>query len=83
MSGLIYTLIIGALSGWLAGKLMKGGGFGVLINIVLGIVGGLIAGWVFTTLDINFIEGIVGDILKGAVGASLLLFIADLLNKNK
>lgn len=80
MSGLIYSLIIGAVAGWLAGKFMKGGGFGVLINIILGIVGGLIAGWLFTTLKINFIDGIIGDILKGAIGASLLLFVAGLIN---
>ena len=49
MSGLIYSLIIGALAGWLAGKFMKGGGFGILINIILGIVGGLISGWLFST----------------------------------
>lgn len=81
MSGLLYSLIIGALAGWLAGKFMKGGGFGVLINVVLGIVGGIVAGWLFMTLNINFIEGIVGDILKGAIGASLVLFIAGLFKK--
>ena len=81
MSGLLYSLIIGALAGWLAGKFMKGGGFGVLINIVLGIIGGIVAGWLFSTLNINFIDGIVGDILKGAIGASLVLFIAGLFKK--
>ena len=44
MSGLLYLLIIGALAGWLAGKFMKGGGYGIILNIVLGIVGGLVAG---------------------------------------
>lgn len=81
MSGLLYSLIIGALAGWLAGKFMKGGGFGVLINIVLGIIGGVVAGWLFSTLNINFIDGIVGDILKGAIGASLVLFVAGLFKK--
>jgi len=81
MDGLLYSLIIGALAGWLAGKFMKGGGFGVLMNIVLGIVGGVVAGWLFSTLNINFISGIIGDIIKGAIGASLVLFIAELLKK--
>lgn len=81
MSGLLYSLIIGALAGWLAGKFMKGGGFGVLINIVLGIIGGVVAGLLFSTLNINFIDGIVGDILKGAIGASLVLFVAGLFKK--
>jgi len=81
MSGLLYSLIVGALAGWLAGKFMKGGGFGVLINIVLGIVGGLVAGWLFSVLNINFINGMIGDILKGAIGASLVLFVAEKLKK--
>ena len=79
--GLLYSLLIGAIAGWLAGKLMKGGGFGLLINIILGIIGGFVAGWLFGELHINFIEGIIGDILKGAIGASLILFIANLFKK--
>jgi len=81
MSGLLYSLIIGALAGWLAGKFMKGGGFGVLINVVLGIIGGVVVGWLFSTLNINFIDGVIGDILKGAIGASLVLFVAGLFKK--
>jgi len=79
--GLIYSLCIGAIAGWLAGKLMKGGGFGLIINIVLGIVGGVVAGWLFTELNIHFIEGVIGDILKGAIGASIILFVANLFKK--
>lgn len=79
--GLLYSLLIGAVAGWLAGKLMKGGGFGILMNIILGIIGGVVAGWLFTKLDINFISGIVGDILKGAIGASLILFVANFFKK--
>lgn len=45
--GLLYALLIGAAAGWLAGKIMKGGGFGALINIILGIVGGLVGNWYF------------------------------------
>ncbi len=81
MGGLLYSLIIGALAGWLAGKFMKGGGFGLLINIILGIVGGLVAGWLFSTLNINFIDGVIGDVLKGAIGASVVLFVAGLFKK--
>jgi len=81
MSGLLYSLISGALAGWLAGKFMKGGGFGVLINVVLGIIGGVVVGWLFSTLNINFIDGVIGDILKGAIGASLVLFVAGLFKK--
>ena len=44
---MLYTILIGALAGWLAGKIMKGGGFGALKNILLGIVGGFVGGWLF------------------------------------
>lgn len=79
--GLLYSLLIGAVAGWLAGKLMKGGGFGILMNIILGIIGGVVAGWLFGKLEINFMSGIVGDILKGAIGASLILFVANFFKK--
>ena len=78
---LLYSLLIGAVAGWLAGKIMKGGGYGLLINIILGIVGGLVAGWLFTKLGIDFIDGVIGDIAKGAIGAILVLFVAGLLKK--
>ncbi|WP_417953743.1 GlsB/YeaQ/YmgE family stress response membrane protein [Flagellimonas spongiicola] len=45
--GILYAILIGAAAGWLAGKIMKGGGFGALINIILGIVGGAVGNWLF------------------------------------
>ena len=79
--GLLYSLLIGAIAGWLAGKLMKGGGFGLLLNIVIGIVGGIVGNWLFATRHISFIEGVIGDILTGAIGASAILFVASLFKK--
>ncbi|WP_420573235.1 GlsB/YeaQ/YmgE family stress response membrane protein [Kordia sp.] len=79
--GLLYSLLIGAVAGWLAGKLMKGGGFGLLVNIILGILGGVVAGWLFGKLNIHISTGILGDILKGAIGATIILFVANLLKK--
>ncbi len=81
MSGLLYALLIGAVAGWAAGKLMKGGGFGVLINIILGIVGGLVGSWLFKTLNISLMGGVLGDLLTGVIGASVVLFIAGLFKK--
>lgn len=78
---LLYALLIGAVAGWLAGNLMKGGGFGLLLNIVIGIIGGLVGNWLFATLNINFIDGVIGDILTGAIGAVVILFIAGLFKK--
>lgn len=50
--GVIWYIIIGIVAGFLAGKIMRGGGFGLLINLVVGIIGGLLGGWVFGLLGI-------------------------------
>lgn len=78
---LLYSLLIGGIAGWLAGKLMKGGGFGLLLNIVIGIIGGIVGNWLFGVLNIPLVDGIVGDILTGAIGASVILFVAGLFKK--
>lgn len=78
---MIYALLIGALSGWLAGKLMKGGGFGILINILLGIVGAFVGNWLFGFLGISLMDGIVGDLITGVIGAVVVLFVIGLFKK--
>jgi uncharacterized membrane protein YeaQ/YmgE (transglycosylase-associated protein family) len=75
---LLYTLIIGAASGWLAGLLFKGGGFGILGNIVIGVVGGFIGFWLFGKLGISLGSGTISTILTSAAGAIVLLFVAGL-----
>jgi uncharacterized membrane protein YeaQ/YmgE (transglycosylase-associated protein family) len=77
----IYFLIIGALAGWGAGQLMKGGGFGLLMNIVLGIIGGVVGGWVFSLLGISSNGGLIGSLVTSLVGAVLVLFVAGLIKK--
>lgn len=72
--GLIWWIIIGAAAGWLAGKLMRGGGFGFLVNLLVGISGAVIGGWVFNLLDISA-EGKVGSLVTALVGAILLLWV--------
>lgn len=79
--GILYALLIGALAGWLAGKIMKGGGFGALINIILGIVGGVIGNWLFSTLGVHVGSGVLGDLITGVIGAVVILFIAGLFKK--
>jgi uncharacterized membrane protein YeaQ/YmgE (transglycosylase-associated protein family) len=81
MGSFLYSIIIGAVAGWIAGKLMKGGGFGILANIVLGVVGGLVGNWLFNTLGVSLMPGTGGDLLTGVIGAAALLFIAGLLKK--
>lgn len=74
ITGLIIFLAIGAVAGWLAGMLMKGGGSGLLMNIVVGIVGAVVGGFVFGLLGLSA-GGLIGSILTATVGAVLLLFV--------
>jgi uncharacterized membrane protein YeaQ/YmgE (transglycosylase-associated protein family) len=80
MSILVF-LLVGAIAGWLAGTVVKGGGFGLLGDIVVGIVGGLIAGWLFPTLGFGLGGGILGAILTSAIGAIILLLVIRLIKR--
>ena len=79
--GILYALIIGAIAGFAAGKIMKGGGFGILINIILGIIGGVVGNWLFGFLDIHIQDGVIGDLITGVIGAVVILFVAGLIKK--
>jgi uncharacterized membrane protein YeaQ/YmgE (transglycosylase-associated protein family) len=80
---LLYILIIGAIAGWLAGQLWKGGGFGLLWNIVLGIVGAFVGGWLLGKLgvSVNLGSPTVSLIVTSVIGAFVVLFIAKLIKK--
>jgi uncharacterized membrane protein YeaQ/YmgE (transglycosylase-associated protein family) len=82
-TSLLILLIIGAIAGWLAGVLVRGFGFGLIGNIVVGIVGALIAGWLLPTLGIGFTVGnpIVTSILYALIGAIVLLVIVGLFRR--
>ena len=75
---LIIFLIVGALAGWLAGLLTRGGGFGILGNMLVGVVGAIIGGWVFGLLGVATF-GLIGVLLTALVGAVLLLFAVRVL----
>lgn len=76
----LWWIIIGAVAGWLAGKLMRGGGFGFLINFLVGIAGAVIGGWVFGLLGIAA-GGVIGSLVTALVGAILLLWIISLFKR--
>ena len=78
--GLIIFLAIGAIAGWLAGLLMKGGGFGLIGNIVVGIIGAVVGGLVFGFLGISA-GGLIGSIVTATVGAVVLLAIVRVIKK--
>jgi uncharacterized membrane protein YeaQ/YmgE (transglycosylase-associated protein family) len=77
--GLLWWIIVGLIAGFLAGKVMKGGGFGVLMDIVIGMVGGIIGGWLFGMLGIFPGGGLIGSILVAFVGACILLWLVRLI----
>ena len=80
LSGLIWSVIIGLIAGWLAGKVMKGGGYGTLMDIVLGIAGGVIGGLVFGLLGLSA-SGFIGSIIVSFVGAVILIWLVRQLKK--
>jgi len=81
MEGIIIWLIVGAIAGWLAGMLVKGGGFGLIGDIIVGIVGALIAGWLLPRLGIVIGTGIIAAIIDATIGAVILLLILRLVKR--
>lgn len=75
---LLYFILIGAVAGWLAGTIMKGKGFGIIMNIVLGIVGALVGGWMFGVLGIYAGAGLIGSLITATVGAIVVIAISRL-----
>jgi uncharacterized membrane protein YeaQ/YmgE (transglycosylase-associated protein family) len=79
--GIITWLVIGAIAGWLAGVLVKGGGFGLIVDIIVGIVGAFIGGWLSGVLHISLGGGWIGSIIIAVIGAVILLFILRLIKR--
>jgi len=79
--GLLATLVIGAIAGWLAGQIVRGAGFGLIGNIVIGIIGALVAGWVLPQIGVVLAAGLLGQILDATVGAIIVLVILSLIKR--
>jgi uncharacterized membrane protein YeaQ/YmgE (transglycosylase-associated protein family) len=77
--GILVTLFVGLVAGWLAGKVVRGAGFGIIGDIIIGILGAFIAGWLFPRLGFHIGGGIVAEIIYAAIGAILLLLIVRLI----
>jgi uncharacterized membrane protein YeaQ/YmgE (transglycosylase-associated protein family) len=76
--GIIVILFVGLIAGWLAGKIVRGTGFGLIGDIVIGIAGALVASFLFPKLGIHLGSGLVSEIIYSAIGAVLLLLIVRL-----
>lgn len=80
MLSIILFIVIGCLAGFIAGKLMRGGGFGLIVNLIIGVVGGVLGGWVLNLLGISW-GGLLGQLGTAVIGAVILLFLASLISK--
>ena len=78
---LLIWLVVGAIAGWIAGAVVRGGGFGLIGDIIVGILGAFIAGWLFPKLGFHLAVGLVGTIIDAAIGAIVLLLLIRLIRR--
>jgi len=69
----VWFILVGLVAGWLAGMLMKGGGFGVVGDIIIGVVGAILGGFLFGLLGFSGGGGLIGSIIVATVGAVILI----------
>jgi uncharacterized membrane protein YeaQ/YmgE (transglycosylase-associated protein family) len=81
IESLLIFALIGAIAGWLAGQIMKGFGFGIIGNIIVGVVGAFIAGIVLPAVGVSIGSGIIGSIIHATIGAILLLFVIGIIKR--
>lgn len=79
--GLIAWIVIGIVAGWLAGTLVKGGGFGLIGDIIVGIIGAFVGGWLAHLLHINIGNGMIVSIITATIGAVILISILRLVRR--
>jgi len=82
LTSLLIWLALGAIAGFVAGQIMKGRGFGVLGNIIVGILGSFLGGFIFSSLGVSAGGGMIGSILTAVIGAVVLLFLVGLIKRN-
>ncbi|HAE29422.1 MULTISPECIES: GlsB/YeaQ/YmgE family stress response membrane protein [Hyphomonas] len=81
LEGILIFLLVGGVAGWLAGLVVRGGGFGLVGNILVGIIGAFVAGFLFPAVGISLGAGIVASILHATIGAVVLLLIVRVLKR--
>ena len=79
--GFLAWIVVGLIAGWLAGQVMQGGGYGLFVDIILGLLGGVFGGWVFGVLGIWPGGGMIGSIIVAFIGAVILVAITRLLKR--
>jgi uncharacterized membrane protein YeaQ/YmgE (transglycosylase-associated protein family) len=81
LTTILAWLIVGGIAGWLAGLIVKGGGFGVAANIVIGILGAVVAGWLLPQIGVHIGGGFISDVVNAAIGAVILLIVISVLRR--
>lgn len=81
IQSILVMIIIGAIAGWLAGQVIRGFGFGLLGNIVVGILGAFVAGLIFPVVGLGLGGGLIGNIIHATLGAVILLFLIRLVKR--
>ena len=76
---ILVILVVGIIAGWLAGKIVRGTGFGLIGDLVVGIAGAFVAAWLFPKLGIRLGTGIIEEIIYSALGAIILLLVVRLI----
>jgi len=79
MEAILYWVVVGLIAGWIAGLVMKGSGYGVIGDIVLGILGAIIGGWLVGLLGLGA-NGLIASIIVAALGAIILVWLARMLS---
>jgi len=80
-TSILIFIIVGAVAGWLAGLVVRGFGFGLFGNIVVGILGAVLGGWLFGAIGFTFLPGILNAIITAFIGAVILLFVVRLIKR--
>jgi uncharacterized membrane protein YeaQ/YmgE (transglycosylase-associated protein family) len=76
----LWFILIGIAAGWLAGQIMKGGGYGLVGDLIVGIIGALLGGWLFGLTGISA-AGLIGQLIVATIGAIVLIFLLRLITK--
>lgn len=78
---MIWTLIIGGIAGWLAGRVIRGEGFGLILDILIGILGGWLGGWLFGLIGLGSGHSLIGRLIVAFVGAIVLIWLVRLMKR--
>lgn len=78
---LLWFIVVGLVAGWLAGQVTRGGGYGLVSNIIVGVLGAVVGGSLFRTLGASMSGGLIGAIIVATIGAVALLYVVRFLNR--